>query len=338
MRIVCLLLMVLAAVSCSSRKQAPDGAATAIKDDLVLPTTPVKDQGNTSLCWDYAMLATIETEHLMMGDSVNLSVDYPLRRFLEEQTLNLNLANSGSGRISSRGMASTLLHLLENYGETHYDAYHRRNQEFVLSSLERKLERVAATAKSTDDLNDMMTDMLDDDLGETVAQVNFLGAVYSPLEFAHSVYIPGEYEAFTSFTHHPFGSRFVLEVPDNYYHDSFLNVPLQELMNRIVSSLRSGHPVCWEGDVSEPGFNAANGIAILKSAKVSQEERQRQFELHKTTDDHCMELVGLAHDAKGQRFFKAKNSWGTNNKYKGYVYLSYDYVALKTIAVWIKKP
>ena len=42
-------------------------------NDLLLPMTPVKNQGKSELCWAYAMLATIETEHLVRGDSVNLS-------------------------------------------------------------------------------------------------------------------------------------------------------------------------------------------------------------------------------------------------------------------------
>ena len=41
-------------------------------DELLLPMTPIKDQGKSQLCWAYAMLATIETEHLLRGDSVNL--------------------------------------------------------------------------------------------------------------------------------------------------------------------------------------------------------------------------------------------------------------------------
>ena len=87
-----------------------------------------------------------------------------------------------------------------------------------------------------------------------------LGALYTPLEFAHSVCTDDEYIALTSFTHHPYGQRFSLEVPDNYFHNTFLNVPLDAMMNRIVQSLRSGHPVCWEGDISEPGFLFGNGL------------------------------------------------------------------------------
>ena len=50
-------------------------------NELLLPMTPVKNQGESELCWAYAMLATIETEHLLRGDSVNLSGSWiPCRR------------------------------------------------------------------------------------------------------------------------------------------------------------------------------------------------------------------------------------------------------------------
>lgn len=69
----------------------------------------------------------------------------------------------------------------------------------------------------------------------------------------------------------------------------------------------------------------------------TQQERQRAFEQFRTTDDHCMELCGLAHDDQGRRFFIAKNSWGTRNPYAGFMYLSYNYVRMKTIAVMVSQ-
>ena len=165
-----------------------------------------------------------------------------------------------------------------------------------------------------------------------------LGALYTPLEFAHSVCTDDEYIALTSFTHHPYGQRFPLEVPDNYFHNTFLNVPLDTMMNRIVQSLRLGHPVCWEGDTSEPGFLFGNGFAVLKheDKKVTAERRQASFEARRTTDDHVMEIVGLAHDQHGCRFFLCKNSWGTANRYGGFMFLSENYVRMKTIAVVLR--
>ena len=52
--------------------------------DVMLKTTPIKNQGHSQLCWAYAMLATIETNHLMTGDSVNLHADYIARIILTD--------------------------------------------------------------------------------------------------------------------------------------------------------------------------------------------------------------------------------------------------------------
>ena len=110
------------------------------------------------------------------------------------------------------------------------------------------------------------------------------------------------------------------------------------MMNRIVQSLRAGHPVCWEGDTSEPGFLFGEGYAVLKNEKkkVTAERRQASFEARRTTDDHVMEIVGLAHDQHGRRFFLCKNSWGTDNRYGGFMFLSENYVRMKTIAVVLR--
>ena len=56
--------------------------------DVLLPMTPVKNQGKSELCWAYAMLATIETEHILRGDSVNLSPVYVGRKLEDYKTIN----------------------------------------------------------------------------------------------------------------------------------------------------------------------------------------------------------------------------------------------------------
>lgn len=57
----------------------------AFRVEVMNKITPVKDQGNSSLCWVYAMLATIESECLMKGDSVNLSAAYVARNLMRRQ-------------------------------------------------------------------------------------------------------------------------------------------------------------------------------------------------------------------------------------------------------------
>ena len=317
-------------ISCGQQRSRVDIPKEKFTVDLRLPTTPVKDQGSSSLCWVYGMLATLETEHIMRGDSINLSPDYVARMYLSEQAnrrrLLPNKTVQKEADITTRGMCTMALDLIQTYGLQHYDAY-RHKPDMDYNVLCRKLDKGNDAEK-----------LLDKYIGPLPNQVFMLGALYTPLEFAHSVCTDDEYIALTSFTHHPYGQRFPLEVPDNYFHDTFLNVPLDTMMNRIVQSLRAGHPVCWEGDTSEPGFLFGEGYAVLKNEKkkVTAERRQASFEAHRTTDDHVMEIVGLAHDQYGRRFFLCKNSWGTANRYHGFMFLSENYVRMKTIAVVLR--
>lgn len=326
--VLCLFPVLLA--GCGRRHEKVYVPAEKFTVDLRLPVTPVKDQGTSPICWVYAMLATIETEHIMQGDSVNLSPDYVARMYLSEQAERRRLLPGGMVRneppVSLRGMSTMLIDLIQTYGLQHYDAYHRE-PDMDYNVLCREISRGGDADR-----------LLDENIGTLPRQVFWLGAGYTPMEFAHSVCTDDEYTALTSFTHHPYGQRFPLEVPDNRFHDTFLNVPLDTMMHRIVRSLREGHPVCWEGDASEPGFLSGQGFAVLQdeSRKVTAMCRQKAFEAHQTTDDHCMEIIGLAHDQHGRRFFLCKNSWGTGNRYRGFMFLSEPYVQMKTVAVVVK--
>lgn len=297
-------------------KRKPLPAPRVFYRDVMLPTTPMKNQGSSSLCWAYAMLATIETEHLVQGDSVNLSVDYVARAYLREQAENRFMKGfpfngDSDDHLSTRGMAPMLIDLIQTYGLAHYDAYHRGDQA-DMGVITRKLQKCVDGTITLPDLRQGVDQILDDGLGPMPQSIFMFGTRYTPLEFAHSVCKEKEWVAMTSFTHHPFYQRFALEVPDNRYHSTFLNVPIDTLMARIEQSVRRGHPVCWEGDISEPRFNWEAGFAQLpdETEEVTQEARQTAFEHHQTTDDHCMSIVGLAHDGEGRRYFIMKTHGG----------------------------
>lgn len=313
-----------------------EAAKNPFIQDILIKTTPVRNQGANQLCWDYAMLATIESEHLMIGDSVNLSVDYIARMLLAEQSREAFFA-SGKKHISMRGMASMTLRLMKQYGLLHYNSYH--NTEANYNILSRKIEYAAKTATNLEHLSKNVNDMLDQEIDYLPKLVYFLHAEYTPIEFANSVCYPGEYLSLTSFSHHPYNQSFALEVPDNRQNDLFLNLPLDSLMWHIKHAIRQGHPVCWEGDISEPGFSFEKGVATLPNqlTAITPQLRQQQFNVKQTTDDHCMELIGLAHTKDGKRYYIAKNSWGTHNPYGGLMYLSEAYVRLKTIAAYMSQ-
>ena len=312
-----------------------DGIAGEMTIDLLLPVTPVKNQGGSSTCWIYAMLAIIETDRIVMGDSVNLSADYLVRRWLEDKAMEVHL---GGKTPSLRGMMPSALRLMERYGMMGYDAYHTC-EGISLNVVARKMARAASVPGTAGMMKKRVEAVLDDGIGYLPAKVYMLGAEYTPMEFAHSIYQPGDWLAVTSFTHHPYGENFILETPDNVMADSFLNVELDSMMCMVETSLRQGHPVGWEGDISEKGFDAVKGMAMLDNepVRINARMRQKAFECRITTDDHCMALVGIAHDAKGRKYYVAKNSWGTAGKSRGFVYMSENYLRMKTIALMINK-
>jgi len=311
-----------------------------------LKYTPIKDQGRSTLCWIYAMLATIETDRLMEGDSVDLSADYLARHYLQDQLPALYLQGPAGGdkeaaqQVDTRGMMTMALRLMEQHGmEPHASFHAKKGTDYGV--IGRRLMQLVTTARAQQwglsKLTKQAEELLDEEIDFMPRFVFMLGAEYTPQEFAHSLCMPGDYEALTSFTHHPFGERFALEVTDNKMDCEFLNVPIDTLMYRIRQSITNGHAVCWEGDVSEVGFSFERGMAGTASPiPCTQQERQREFERLKTTDDHCMALIGIATDQRGARWYIAKNSWGTNNLYGGLMFLSENYLRLKTIAVAMK--
>ena len=331
-----IIILTLLLISCGSDTPHPTGTTPTFTHEVCLRYTPVKNQGRSPLCWAYAMLATIETEHITMGDSVNLSPLYTARCLLSEEARRCFFGGGTSSKASLRATAPLLLRLLSEYGTMPYDTYNAPSLN--INAITRRIERAATQSHTLADADRRTERLLDEQMGYLPKHVYMLGAEYTFLEFAHSVCMNDEYVALTSFTHHPFGEAFALEVPDNRSGEMFINLPIDDLMQRITKSLRAGHPVCWEGDISEPGFSFERGTATLPTTQpCTQEERQQEFETRCTTDDHCMCLIGIAHDKKGHPYFIAKNSWGTDNPYGGLMYLSFDYVKMKTIAVVMKR-
>lgn len=71
--------------------------------------------------------------------------------------------------------------------------------------------------------------------------------------------------------------------------------------------------------------------------KINAENRQIAYNNKRTTDDHLMHIVGLAKDQNGNEFYIVKNSWGTKNVYKGFLYASKAFVNYKTVAIMVNK-
>lgn len=215
--------------------------------------------------------------------------------------------------------------------------------------------------------------ILDAYFGKKPETFIYKGKQYTPISFAQYLgIVPSDYVVITSFTHAPFYKPFVLELPDNWAHDVAYNVPLQELEEIIDYALNNGYAVGWASDVSEKGFSWRNGLAIVPEVKIedlsgtererwealtpaerekelykfekplpektiTQELRQMAFDNYTTTDDHGMLIVGIYKDQNGNKFYKVKNSWNTNNPYDGYLFASRAFVLYKTTNIMVHK-
>jgi bleomycin hydrolase len=129
-----------------------------------------------------------------------------------------------------------------------------------------------------------------------------------------------------------------------------MNVPIDDMVEIIDEAIDQGYSVMWDGDVSEKGFSANKGVAVLpadkqarglngpvKQMEVTQDLRQERFLSYSTTDDHLMHLVGRATDQDGNKYYLIKNSWGKIGPHKGYLYMSEAYVRLHTLAVTLNR-
>ncbi|MCK5820280.1 MAG: aminopeptidase, partial [Bacteroidales bacterium] len=72
--------------------------------------------------------------------------------------------------------------------------------------------------------------------------------------------------------------------------------------------------------------------------EICQHKRQEAFDNYQTSDDHLMHFTGVFHDEKGTKYFKTKNSWGTEgNDYGGFLFMSETYFRYKTVAIMVHK-
>ncbi len=216
--------------------------------------------------------------------------------------------------------------------------------------------------------------ILDAYLGEVPATFVYKGKTYTPKSYAESLPIKmKDYVPLTSFTHHPYYEAFAVEVPDNWLGEKYYNVPLDELKAIVDQSIAKGHGLVWAADVSEGGFKWNKGVALMPKGKnesdlsgtelsrwvklsdnernndkynfegpveeitVTPELRQQMYDNQETTDDHGMEIVGTAVDQFGNKYYKVKNSWDTNQIYNGFFYVSEPYFLAKTMNILVHR-
>ena len=352
---------------------------TTVKE---LKVTPVKDQYRSGTCWSFSTLAFLESELLRIGKpEVDFSEMWVVRNaYSDKATKYVRL--QGGLNFGGGGSFADVVYVLKNYGlvpESAYTGLQYGEAKHVHGELDALLKgyvdgviknpnRQLSTAwhKGFDGI-------LDAYLGPVPEKFNYNGKEYTPKSFGQSLGLnPDDYVSLTSYTHHPFYSKFILEVPDNWIWEESYNLPLEDLARVFAFSIENGYSIAWGADVSEKGFSYNNGVAVVPEAntsemkdseklkwtsmtekerqamlysfnspssekKITQELRQVAFDNYQTTDDHGMLIYGTAKDQNGKLYYKVKNSWGTDGKFQGNFYASEAFVLYKTMNIMVHK-
>ena len=348
-----------------------------------VPSTPVKNQYRSGTCWSYSAIAFLESELLRLGkDTFDLSEMFCVRNCYSDKA-KLYVRFQGKHGFGGGGAAHDVTYVLKNYGIVPEFAYtgltigedkpvHNEMDGVLSAYVDAVLKN--PNKKLTPVWHQGFNGILDAYLGKLPGKFTYKEKEYTPKSFADMLGLnPDDYVELSSFTHHPFYEKFILEVPDNWLMDEVYNVKIDELTEVIDSSIMKGYAVVWGADVSEDGFSWKNGVAIVpdKNApelagleqakwdkmskadkekllfkferpvpekKITQEMRQLEFDNYQTTDDHGILITGIVKDQNGVEYYLVKNSWGgVDHKYSGYFYASKPYVQLKSMDIMVHK-
>jgi bleomycin hydrolase len=343
--------------------------AFVFTDIVSLDNTAVKNQGSSGTCWSYSANSFLESEMIRMGKQpVELSQIYTARNAYVEKGKNY-VRMHGATTLGDGGALHDAINMYRQYGAVPQNVYTglnygTSNNKFaeMAAIQEAMLQAVVKNPNGelTPNWEKAYTAVIDSYLGAVPQSFDYKGKKYTPQSFAKEVVgiNPDDYVELSSFNDHPYYEKMVLMVPDNWSLDLVYNVKMNDLTSVIDNALKKGYTVGWAGDVSEKGFSWKNGVAYIPTKpftemtpeeketifrgpqpelEVTEELRQKAFNNYQTTDDHGMHIIGLSKDQNGKEYYIVKNSWGATNDYKGYLYMSKNFVKYKSTAIMVNK-
>ncbi len=339
------------------------------KIEKQINATAVKNQYKSGTCWSYSGLSFFESELIRMGKGEHdlsemfiVRNTYPLKA---EKYVRMH----GNVTFSAGSVFHDVTNVIRSFGIVPNEVY-LGNPVFNGKNVHNEMDAIltamlAAVIKNpngrlSEEWKKAYDAVLDVYLGAIPASFEYKGKKYTPPTFARSMGINADdYIEITSFSHHPFYSKFALEIPDNWSWDAVYNVPLADLQKIMSNAIATNYGIAWASDISEKSFSFTNGVAYVPEKEydemtqaekdsmftkplpervITQEMRQQAFDNYSTEDDHGMHIIGIARDQNDAKYYLVKNSWGEErNDCKGYFYATENYVLLKTTSIMVHK-
>ena len=361
--IIASLVLCCAAVSAQEgeQKEAPKGYVFTTVDSL--PITSVKDQASSGTCWSFSSIGFFESELLRLGKGEHdLAEMFVVHKTMEDRA-KAAVRLHGDIEFAQGGSFYDVVYCWKNYGMVPQEVMpgimyksDRINHTELTAVAKAYVDALAKSnlKKLTDVWQKGFSGIYDAYIGECPEKFTYNGKEYTPLSYAQSLGLNmDDYVSLTSFTHHPFYEQFIIEIQDNWRWGQSYNLPLDEFMAVMHNAIKNGYTFAWGADVSETGFlRSKPAICVIptdddkenkilrepgQEKEITQEMRQEGYDNWETTDDHGMQIFGIAKDQNGKEYFMVKNSWNTTAGNNGIWYASDSYVALKTINILVHK-
>ena len=313
----------------------------------LIKSTPIKDQQVTGTCWSYATTSFIETEAIRLGKNpVILSpMFYVIPTYIDkgEKYIRMN----GKSYFNEGDLTFSVLSAYKKFGaipEKIYsgkiDSSSRHDHSDMNKDLLEKVKYYVSSGRGNmtqDGYRKDLEEILTNTMGKAPESFLYENKQYTPKSFASEMIgiNPDNYVEITSFSHHPFYTKFILEIESNWNNNYYLNLPVSDFISTVDYSLLHNYSVCWDGDIYQ-GYD--NGFSVLNDTikTVTQQMRQTAFDNRTTEDVHNMHIIGIAENDKGERFYILKNSNDAKNC-GGYLYMSKEFLLQKTISVMVNK-
>ncbi len=315
------------------------------------PPTP---QYNTGTCWSFSATSFMESEiKRLYGAEIKLS---------EMWTVYWEFVEKARGYIASRGESlfdhgsqdAALLRMYRQHGVVPRSAYEgvlAEDGRFDHDLMVEQIQSLLGWCKANDFWDEqavilMVREMLDATMGRPPEMVAWNGVGMTPQAFLADVcrIDPDDYVTLMSTLQRPFWTRGEYQVPDNWWHDaSYVNVPLDVWYETLVRVVTAGHGVVLGGDVSEPGMNGFEDVAVVPTFDIpgeyiDQSARELRFADGSTGDDHGIHLVGhMRLDGHDWFLIKDSNRSSRHGTWEGYYFYRDDYVRLKMLTYTVHK-
>jgi bleomycin hydrolase len=315
---------------------------------------PPVAQYYTDACWSFGTTSFLESEiHRLTGREIKLSELYTVYWEFVEKARGF-VRSRGNRNFPAGSESDAVLLIWEKYGIVPAEVYtgltegsERHDHRAMTSEMRSYLEYCEESGLwDEENVIGHIRCILDRHIGRPPEEFVYGGKRMTPKRFLTEIgrLDLGDYVQVMSTLAQPFFQYGEFEVPDNWRPtDTYLNLPLDRFYACIGAAVDGGYTVCIGGDVSEPGYNGFEDVAVVPTFDIPQDyidQDSREFRFYNgtTEDDHGLHLLSRL-QLDGHDWFLIKDSARSSRhgKYEGYYFYRGDYVRLKMLTYMVHR-